>query len=337
MSITQKQIAESLGVSRRLVGYALDGGGTISEAKRQQIQEMAAQLGYRPHHSARVMRSGRFGGVALTTGGLSGRRYVSEGLLDSVHEALARRDLHLMVAQLPNEQLAQSDFIPKFLRESMVDGLLLDYNIDQNSSTAQRVHQQNTPAIWLNHKEEFDCVHPDDEAAGHEATRHLLQLGHRRVAYTHALNSEHYSARDRRAGYERAMQEAGFEPQIFDFNIDEMSQTGDTGELLQWLRSPQRPTAIVAYEAYHAIPILVAALSCGLQIPRDLSLVGFSHMAINAGFIISTLQIPVVEMGHRAVEMLMQKIENPAVELPTQALAFHWSWGHTLAPPSEQV
>jgi DNA-binding LacI/PurR family transcriptional regulator len=60
-------------------------------------------------------------------------------------------------------------------------------------------------------------------------------------------------------------------------------------------------------------------------------------VAINAGFIISTLEIPVVEMGHAAVEMLMQKIECPAEELPTQALAFNWSWGHTLAPPPEQV
>ena len=80
-----------------------------------------------------------------------------------------------------------------------------------------RLRALQTPAIFINVKQEFDAVHPDDLRGGEIATEHLLQLGHTRIAYARAAVNlkEHYSEIDRRLGYEAAMQSAGLPPLIW--------------------------------------------------------------------------------------------------------------------------
>jgi LacI family transcriptional regulator len=106
--------------------------------------------------------------------------------------------------------------------------------------------------------------------------------------------------------------------------------------LRAWLSGPDRPTAIIAYEAVYAVPVFCAALSLGLQIPQDLSLLTFHDKPVTEpGICISTMLIPAEEMGHTAVDMVLQKIASPEDDLSPQAVTFGFEKGRTCAPPPQ--
>jgi LacI family transcriptional regulator len=215
-----------------------------------------------------------------------------------------------------------------------VDGLLFDHIEYFPARLRQQLEESSVPVVWINDKGPHDCVYPDDFAAGFGAARALLELGHTRIAFTDHVVSGHFSAPARRQGCRAALGEVGLELEVFPFALDDMTRRDDFSPLSAWLSSPLRPTAIVAYEAYHALPLLVTALALGLKLPRDLSLVTFHERVPDLGALqVATMEIPMREMGRAAVEMLMDKIERPDDMLPSIALPFTFRQGHTLAPP----
>src|SRR4028118_814127 len=215
MSATQQQIAEALGVSRQAVSFALSGGGTLSQETRAQIIKAATEMGYRPNHSARAMRSGRFDYIALLLSTQTNRTYLPGELFRGILEELALHDLHLNVTRLPDEKLSDQSFVPKIMRELMVDGLLIDYIFNVPEHLIKMIEQHQIPSIWINSQRENDCVYPDDYQGAYKATRHLLGLGHRCIAYVQHPHNMHYSARERRRGYEQAMSEANLGSEVF--------------------------------------------------------------------------------------------------------------------------
>ena len=334
MSATQQQIAEALGVSRQAVSFALSGGGTLSQETRAQIIKAATEMGYRPNHSARAMRSGRFDYIALLLSTQTNRTYLPGELFRGILEELALHDLHLNVTRLPDEKLSDQSFVPKIMRELKVDGLLIDYIFNVPEHLIKMIEQHQIPSIWVNSQRENDCVYPDDYQGAYKATRHLLELGHRCIAYVQHPHNMHHSARERRRGYEQAMSEANLGSEVFSSADCHTEEALLATQLEAWLRSEKRPTAVFAYEAYYAMPILAAATRAGLQVPGQLSLVGVHDELIsNPGFGISTMTLPVYEMGRTAVRMLLQKIAQPQKILEPCVLPLQWEAGRTCAPP----
>jgi LacI family transcriptional regulator len=335
MSATQQQIAEVLGVSRQAVSFALNGGGTLSQETRAHIIKAAAEMGYRPNHSARAMRSGRFDSIGLLLGTHEDTTYLPWGLFVEILSESTLHDVHVNVTRMPDEKLSDPEFVPKIMRELMVDGLLIDYIFDVPKHLVNVIEQHHIPSIWINSQRENDCVYPDDYRGAYEATRYLLELGHRRIAYVEQQHNMHYSAADRRRGYEQAMDEAKLEPDVLSM----VSAYGGEEALLarqleSWLRSEKRPTAVFAYEAYYAMPVLAAAMRIGLRVPEELSLIGVHHETIaSPGFGITTMMLPVYEMGSTAVKMLLQKIAQPQLPLEPCVLSLSLDEGRTCAPP----
>lgn len=162
------------------------------------------------------MRSGHFGAVTLLLSSERERSWLPEPLLIGIHDELARHGLHLSVARLPDEQLHNEQFVPKLLREWASDGLLINYLWQLPQYLNELIDRYRIPAIWLNVSLERDCVHPNDEAACEEMTGHLIEWGHRDIAFVcfaggNAAKS-HYSVQARRQGYERTMLAAGLAP-----------------------------------------------------------------------------------------------------------------------------
>jgi LacI family transcriptional regulator len=177
--------------------------------------------------------------------------------------------------------------------------------------------------VWINTVLKADCVYPDDFNAGKRATEHLLQLGHRKIAFVQAADSNHYSVEQRCAGYTTAMQDARCQTSVV--SRPSTSVTDNAIEPLRaWLSGPNRPTAIVAYEAVYAVPVFCAALSMGLRIPQDISLVTLHDKPVTEpGICISTMLIPAEEMGKAAVDMVLQKIAKPD-ERPAATGCYVW-------------
>ena len=307
---------------------------------QRRVVEVARELGYRANTSARAIRTGRFGNIALIQS-LFGV-YLPNALLHGLTRAMADKDLNLTLTEVSDAVIEEESFLPHTMRSLSVDGVLINRHTGSPLRYLERIHQLRIPAVFLNVKQEFDCVHPDDTMGGRMATECLLRLGHERIAYVETDESEnrHYSKEDRRAGYERTMREAGKTPQVYAIPKawDKEPASGqdsrvESARLL--LAREDRPTAIVAYELAEAMAVARAAYALRLQIPDDLSLIQF-HQGIDDRFYIpmQTVSNAMYQVGKSAVEMLLAKIENPEVPLPARVVPVTMLEGATCMPPS---
>ena len=349
MSVTIKQIAQLTGLSVPTVGNVLGrSADRYSKETRRRVLEAARTLGYRPNSSARAMRRGRTGCAALV---LSRSRqqthsYIPAGLLDGLDDELALHNMHLTVSRLSDEELASDDFVPKVLREHMADGMIVNYTHGIPPTMLDLIHAHHTPAVWLNAKLAEDCVFPDDLGAARSVTGELLKLGHRRVALVHlvarldavgtfASNKPqmHYSAIDRAAGYASVMLDAGLEPRVLSHE-QYIEQHEHIAACRALLSGANRPTAVLAYSEAHVLSLVAAARSLGLEIPRDLSVVVFAPIGTYmGGYDLSLVAVPTREMGHRAVRMLLRKLQSPTVPCAPEAIPYGLDGGGTVGAP----
>lgn len=338
MAVTLKRIAEHCGLSLQTVGAVLSGKEALFRPETvAKVQKAAAELGYRPNSAAKAMRSGRFNSVALVLSDNPWRSTLFRPQLTGIDHALNAAGMHLLHALVPEDDLRERGQVPKIIGELMADGLLINYNTGIPDALDQVITKHRLPAIWMNAKRARDCVYPDDEGAGRLATEHLLQLGHRRIAYVdycHATDHQdhHYSAWDRQSGYEQAMRAAKLPPRVIT-----APQTVPTAQIPHvartWLSASDRPTAVVTYCEREAEPILYAATALlGIQVPRDLSIVTIADdPADHTGVPLATVILPRYELGKVAVELLLQRIAKPGRSLPARALDVHLELGTSTA------
>lgn len=330
---TQADLAKLAGVSTVTIHKALSNQSGVSDVMRQRIHGLAAKHGYRLNTHAKAMRQGRCGNIALLLSTQPVRSHLPVDLVLGIQDELEKHDCHMSIARLPDQKLTDEGFVPKVLREMFADGLLINYTDHMPRKMLDLIARYRIPSVWINSRQAGDCVYPDDEAAGREATRRLIELGHQRIAFvdfSHDLNVDpqaHFSAAARRDGYAAAMVDARLTPRIAQRSVLYKDRAQAAFDLLQ---SPDRPTAIVAYSGPVAIAILVAAARLQLEVPRDLAIVSFGDSRIvDPGVIIDTLIIPQAEMGRIGVEMLLLKIQDPTRVLPARAVPFTLAQGQT--------
>jgi LacI family transcriptional regulator len=334
-------IAAQMGLSRATVTHVLNGRATelrIKPETQERVLKVAHELGYRANAAARAVRAGRFGNIALVQS-LYGQ-YLPNELLRGLATAIASRDIRFVLTQAPDRVINDETYLPHTMHELSVDGVIINRHLGFSEPYLAHIQRLGIPAVFLNVKQEFDCVHPDDLTGGRIAAELLLQLGHERIAYLDTDEPEnlHYSKHDRRAGYEQAMQDAGKTPQIslLPMAYPLPGQVGadpriEAARLL--LMQANRPTAIVAYEIAEAMAVVHAAHILGMRIPHDLSIVQFHHRIDLRYFIpIQTVSNAMTEVGTAAVEMLLEKIENPQTPLPARVVPVKMLEGATCMP-----
>ncbi|MEM1212603.1 MAG: LacI family DNA-binding transcriptional regulator [Planctomycetota bacterium] len=291
-------------------------------AKRaERIKALARKHGYRANTAAQAMSTGRFNAIGFLHSNIPNRSYTNAPLLQGVYGELARHNLHMTSAALPDEDLADPERMPKLLRELTADGLLIDYMSEVPQPMSRLLTQHRIPAVWLNTKRQVDCVYPDDIAAGRLATEHLLERGHRGVTFLSVTNSNHYSVDDRIEGYKQVMREAGLEPRIvkrpdvpwedrFEYCQHLLEEEADTG------------LAYVCYGSESSTPIAAAGLRRGMALGRDMSIVSFAETPdVALGVLMSTVILPFDDVGRAAVAALIQKIQDPSQPLPPRTCA----------------
>lgn len=340
MAVTLKRIAEHCGLSLQTVGAVLSGKEQLFRAETvAKVQAAAAELGYRPNSAAKAMRSGRFNAAALVLSDNPWRSVLFRPQLSGIDHALTVVGMHLVHALIPEQDLRERGQVPKIIGELMADGLLINYNTGIPAALDQVITKHRLPAIWMNAKRARDCVYPDDEGAGRLATEHLLELGHRRIAYIdycHATTQpdQHYSAWDRQAGYEQAMRAAKLTPRVIT-SPDSLTPAQHLPAIRAWLSADDRPTAVVTYCEREAEPILYTATALlGLQVPRDLSIVTIADdPADHTGVPLATVILPRYDLGKVAVEMLVERIAAPKRSLPARCLPVTLEPGISTARP----
>lgn len=337
-AVTVKDVAARAGVHHASVSVVLNGaksGTGLSAQTRQRIIEAAEELGYKRNSSMVAGRTGRFGCVALLLSTNAQHSNLPQRLWQGVHDELAEQQMTLSIARLPDDEITR--VVPKMLREWMVDGLLVDYTDHIPSRMMEMICSNNLPAVWINSKQPSDCVRPDDFEAGRRATEHLLDMGHRRIAYldlTHAPDEseEHYSVRDRFEGYQAVMTAHGLKTQNLSCGVLPGAPVKVVKEALS---APAPPTAFLCYGIPEPAAVFIAAASLGKRIPEDVSVMTFETLGASiVSLSLTSMVLPEYEVGRNAVQMLMRKVYDPLCCLNPQAVPFALQTGQTCAPPN---
>ncbi|MFG0250457.1 MAG: LacI family DNA-binding transcriptional regulator [Phycisphaeraceae bacterium JB051] len=329
MKVTLKQIAEHSGVSMPTVSEILNDKGVYSQQTRKKVLTVARDLGYRPNASARAMQSGKFNTVTWLSSTHAGARFMTSPLLDGVLHALDAQQMQLHIARVNDSKLTDPDYLPSALRHLSCDGLLIDYTKDIPPRFWELVQETRLPAVWINSKQRYDSVYPDDVTASKEMTQALQAMGHRHIGYlTPPMIADHYSYADRCQGYRNAMKEAGLKNHVIEHGRIPGSQLRQA--VSELVKKNAQITAWISYSDTAAIHICEALEHMGHT-------VGKTHHVATVGAGISVQHVffehyPILHtphiwetVGQKAVEMLIKKVSQPqkrqtskAVHLPYQ-------------------
>lgn len=308
MSVTIRDIAEAAGVSIGTVSRALKNQRGLSDETRRAVRRIARELGY----DATRLRSAKAQRLVF----LLHRQHSSfatnpffSNVLHGVEEAC--RDFGVAPTLLT---AGPADPVRDQLRLHEPDVVLAAgyFEAEVLSLVAGLELPMALVDFWMPGQ---PSVNPDNVQGGFLATRHLLDIGRRRIAYI-AGSLAHFSIRERNHGYRRALYDAGV---LADPDLDVVAPPGvepDRGAaqaMRQLLRLRQPPDAVFACNDMAALAALQVCQEAGLRVPQDLAIVGFDDIAAAAGAspALTTLRVDKEALGRAGVELLMRGHEMP--------------------------
>jgi LacI family transcriptional regulator len=280
-----------------------DGRGT-SRVVRERVRQVAERLGHpAPPDTTLLLVHSETPSFSLLPPALF------QGLVEGARASNCR----LEVAMVPDKQLDNEAGLQELVRERGATGLLLNYHLGFPRALPELIERLNLPAVWINSLHRHDCVMPGDFDAAVTVTRHLLALGHRRIAYADLTNDFtahvlHHSCLERLDGYQDAMHEAGCEPQFIGVELpldpDERRQAVHAA-----LTATSAPTAVIAYCPQSLMPFYHHAVAdLRLSVPGDLSLCSFVNDEVETGGLdLTRMANPWLNVGHAAVTRLVAR------------------------------
>lgn len=335
--VTIAQVAEEVGVSAMTVSNVLNGKPGASDETRRRVMEAADRLGYSPNVAARSLKGGRTGLVGVVTLDLT----IQYGLeiVRGIADELASVELEALINASYHDSVRERDRI-EFLSRNLVDGVLLIAPVLEEQTIAL-LRQRKTPVVVIDPRRldtDLPRVTVDNYQGTRSAAEHLIGLGHRRIAYIGGdLDLE--SSTVRFNGFRDAMLLAGLpvEEQLTAFcDFSYASGFRTASRLIE----EQRPSAIMTGADLIAFGAVDAARKHGLDVPGQLSVVGFDDLPQAAQSFpgLTTVRQPLHDMGQAAVRALMSIIDgNPPptqhMQLPTSLVVRGTSAAPAADPP----
>jgi LacI family transcriptional regulator len=320
MSVTIEDIARHLNLSVSTVSKALNDYKDVSDETKRRVLEAARELDYHPSAAARSLRRKRSNKIGLLLGypvpAIS--EYVAM-VITGVMMAAEESGYDLILYPL---RVDQSGLLIRICRSREVDGLLLmgTAQMDQRVALLQ---SEGIPFVVLDRRVEsadVSYVAADNLGGAQSLTQHLIELGHRRIGYTDRPDLGTLN-QDRRAGYVRALSEAGIplEEELIVQTAAGATSGGDYA-MSTLLDLPDPPTAVFGIHDVVAIEALQVATERGLRVPDDVAVVGFgdlysTHVTQPP---LTTARVPMTDLGQRAMETLVTRMtdgDRPAVHL----------------------
>jgi DNA-binding LacI/PurR family transcriptional regulator len=306
---TIHDVASRAGVSKSLVSLAMRGSPKVSDASRDAIMAAAAELGYRPNAAARSLadRHSRTVGVLI----LDLHNPVFAEILDGVQQEVRQHGYSTMLVTGDADPVLEQAELDTLL-EFQVEGLILVSH--RLSAAALRSIAAEVPTVVVTRRDmtgpRIDTVSNDDVAGAALAVDHLVGLGHRRIA--HLSGGDNPISLDRERGYRQAMQAAGLGAEACVVE-GSLTDAGGYAAAKAALAVGPRPTALFVANDIAALGAIAAVQEAGLQVPADVSVVGYDGIALGAlrTLSLTTVAQPLAEMGSSAAARLFARIESP--------------------------
>lgn len=318
--VTMAEVAKLAGVSVTTVSHVINGTRPASEATRRAVHAAIERTGYRPNTLARALARGGTQSLGLAISGLSNPYFMD--VVAAVEAAATRAGYTLLLGDTredPEHELR----IVSTLAERQVDGLLLAPSVGALETTLPWLESAEVPVVLLDRflDVELDQVGCDNEQPTARLVEHLLDVGHRRIAM--AVGIPGLSTTDERVrGYRMALDHAGL-PFDADLLADGGSQRDQAREAMHALLDlDEPPTAVVSGNNFMTIGLLRALNERGLSVPEDIALVAFDDFEWADLFAprLTVIRQPTTELGARAVELLLSRLEDPSRPIRTERL-----------------
>jgi LacI family transcriptional regulator len=307
---TIREVAESAGVSYATVSHVINNTRLVSPETRERVLAAMAELNYRPNALARSLRQGKTNTIGLVLPD-SANPFFAE-ISRCIEEETFKKGYSVFLCNTELDTQRELFYVD-VLSKKQVDGIIFVAAGDQADSLDFLV-SRNMPVVMIDRdvpNVEVDAVLTDHRLGGYLATRHLLELGHTRIACIAGPSSITPSA-ERIIGYRKALEEAGLP---YDEKLvlrgDYHAQSGmDITHTI--LRMDPRPTAIFALNDLMALGALRAAAESGCSVPSDLAVVGYDDLELShfTNPPLTTIAQPKTEIGAQAVDLLVDRMSR---------------------------
>jgi LacI family transcriptional regulator len=331
---TIADVASAAGVGASTVSRVLN-GGQVSGRARARVLAAINDLDYRPRASARSLVTGATQTLALVIPFFTHPSAVERmrGVLAAVDETA----YDLVICNVANAS-QRDEYLGPGAPLDRSDGLLL-VSLAPRDKEVDAFLRAGAPVVLLDaYHPGLPCLRIDDVAGGMMATRHLLELGHERIAFVGDRGDSglgFVSSDHRRDGYRRALRDAGIPIRR------ELERDGPHGRPVahrltrELLSLEEPPTAIFAASDTQALGVLEAAGIEGFDVPEDLSVVGFDDIEVASYVGLTTVHQPLEESGRRAVERLVAALDDEDSQPHEERLDLRLEVRRTTAPPGD--
>ncbi|OLF81632.1 LacI family transcriptional regulator [Maricaulis sp. W15] len=309
-------VANKAGVSIKTVSRVLNNEPHVKESLRDKVRTAAAEVGYVPSTTARALRSRRSYAIHLVSH--SHRSAYVNAIQFGAVQTCQQRGYQLMVSLMEDlRDMPEADLVARFERlmaASKPDGLILVPPLSNDERLYGVLERFDVPVARVGPNNLPDAriiVKINEREAARELTEHLISLGHTRIAFVRGKEDQN-ATHERFAGYRDALDGAGIAldealVQPGDFNFPTGLEAGDALFALA-----NRPTAVFAANDDMAAGVLMSAHRLRIDVPDDLSVVGFddSEIAEKMWPALTTVRQPLLTMGNEATRQLIDAATN---------------------------
>ena len=308
---TVLDVARVAGVSTATVSRALSGDGSgVRPETRRRVMEAAESLGYEPNRLPQYLKNQSVNTIGFIVNDIGNPFYtaIARGCEDVIRTA----GYSLILASTDEDPEREAAVLAEMQAEKLA-GIILTPSGEPSLQLARMV-ERGTPIVSLDREPgvRLDTVGVDNEAAAFEGVHHLTGLGHRRIGIVAGPDTIG-AAEDRLAGYRRALREVGLEPEPALVRRGDLREEGGYRRAIELLELDEPPTAIFSINNLTTIGVLRATRHLGIDMPDDLSLVGFDD--IPTGELLdpplTVIVQPTYQLGAKAAELLLRRIAEP--------------------------
>jgi DNA-binding LacI/PurR family transcriptional regulator len=312
-----KDIAAQAGVSVMTVSKSLRGAPDISAGTRTRVKVLAQQMGYMPDSMAQGLRNRttKLLGLVLSTV----TNPIFARTVSAIEEGAYELGYDLILAHSLNTPEREEACIRRLLSRR-VDGLFIFpvYRLAPTAPIYEELWRRRTPTVILGQRAPFCAqfcnVETDDQTGSYLMTKHLLELGHKKIAFLAGTSASPW-AQARLEGYRRALREADIEPEDrLVFTAGSTLEEGETAAV-QMINESAAMTAVQAANDLVAMGAANVFLNQGVKIPEDLSIAGFGNILMSQHFRVplSTVREPKLRLGIAAIDSMqrLRRGENP--------------------------
>ncbi|MBX9451192.1 MAG: LacI family DNA-binding transcriptional regulator [Neoaquamicrobium sediminum] len=315
---TIKDIAAALGVSHVTVSRALNDSPLVTDETKKRLRDAAAKMGYIPDAAAKLLRGGRSNIVGFVLPDVENHFF--SAIARVIAETLAASGMQLVLSISEDDPDLELRHV-RSLCEARTRGIIITPVVNMHRETADLL--ANVPCQQLVRRHplvESDVIVSEDKTATRLAAQRLIDLGHKHIAYIGSGSETLSTGADRAEGFYQTVWDAP--------DVKATIKLGPPGPrhgyetAIELLTSPQKPSAIVLGSAQFTIGTLQAIREMGLEIPRDISLIGYDDpdwfKIWGAG--ITTVALPIREMAMMAASLVGQSPLDPALEPVVSAI-----------------